>query len=222
MTARDRRIENNLRLVHACAGRFRGRGIEYEDLFQAGCMGLVKAVDAFDESRGVKLSTYAVPVILGEIKRLFRDGGTVKVSRSIKELGLKLTRLNAALQLTLGRDPTISEVASAAAVPEADAVYAMAAMQPALSLTVGDEDANSGRELQLSVPGVEEEFCESLSLDAAVSRLEDRDRKLIKLRYYEGKTQVETARVLDMTQVQVSRREKKILFFLKEQLRGSG
>ena len=219
MTARDRRIENNLRLVHACAGRFRGRGIEYEDLFQAGCMGLVKAVDAFDESRGVKLSTYAVPVILGEIKRLFRDGGTVKVSRSIKELGLKLTRLNAALQLTLGRDPTISEVASAAAVPEADAVYAMAAMQPALSLTVGDEDANSGRELQLSVP---EEFCESLSLDAAVSRLEDRDRKLIKLRYYEGKTQVETARVLDMTQVQVSRREKKILFFLKEQLRGSG
>lgn len=222
MTARDRRIEDNLRLVHACANRFRGRGIEYEDLFQAGCMGLVKAVDGFDESRGVKLSTYAVPVILGEMKRLFRDGGAVKVSRSIKELSLRLAKLSAGLQLTLGREPSISEVAKAADVPEADAVYAMTAMQPTLSLTVGDEDADPGRELQLSVPGVEDEFCESLSLETAVQGLTDRDRKLIKLRYYEGKTQVETASVLDMTQVQVSRREKKILFFLKEQLRGSG
>lgn len=222
MTGRDKRIEDNLRLVHACANRFRGRGIEYEDLFQAGCMGLVKAVDGFDENRGVKLSTYAVPVILGEIKRLFRDGGAVKVSRSVKELGLRISKISAALQVRLGREPALSEVAAAAGVTEADAVYAMAAMQPTLSLTVGEEDADPGRELQLSVPGVEEEFCESLSLESAVQCLEEKDRKLIKLRYYEGKTQVETAKVLDMTQVQVSRREKKILFFLKEQLRGSG
>ena len=222
MTGRDKRIEDNLRLVHACANRFRGRGIEYEDLFQAGCMGLVKAVDGFDENRGVKLSTYAVPVILGEIKRLFRDGGAVKVSRSVKELGLRISKISAALQVRLGREPAPSEVAAAAGVTEADAVYAMAAMQPTLSLTVGEEDADPGRELQLSVPGVEEEFCESLSLESAVQCLEEKDRKLIKLRYYEGKTQVETAKVLDMTQVQVSRREKKILFFLKEQLRGSG
>lgn len=222
MTGRDKRIEDNLRLVHACANRFRGRGIEYEDLFQAGCMGLVKAVDGFDENRGVKLSTYAVPVILGEIKRLFRDGGAVKVSRSVKELGLRISKISAALQVRLGREPALSEVAVAAGVTEADAVYAMAAMQPTLSLTVGEEDADPGRELQLSVPGVEEEFCESLSLESAVQCLEEKDRKLIKLRYYEGKTQVETAKVLDMTQVQVSRREKKILFFLKEQLRGSG
>ncbi len=222
MTGRDKRIEDNLRLVHACANRFRGRGIEYEDLFQAGCMGLVKAVDGFEENRGVKLSTYAVPVILGEIKRLFRDGGAVKVSRSVKELGLRISKISAALQVRLGREPALSEVAAAAGVTEADAVYAMAAMQPTLSLTVGEEDADPGRELQLSVPGVEEEFCESLSLESAVQCLEEKDRKLIKLRYYEGKTQVETAKVLDMTQVQVSRREKKILFFLKEQLRGSG
>ena len=222
MTGRDKRIEDNLRLVHACANRFRGRGIEYEDLFQAGCMGLVKAVDGFDENRGVKLSTYAVPVILGEIKRLFRDGGAVKVSRSVKELGLRISKISAALQVRLGREPALSEVAAAAGVTEADAVYAMAAMQPTLSLTVGEEDADPGQELQLSVPGVEEEFCESLSLESAVQCLEEKDRKLIKLRYYEGKTQVETAKVLDMTQVQVSRREKKILFFLKEQLRGSG
>lgn len=222
MTGRDKRIEDNLRLVHACANRFRGRGIEYEDLFQAGCMGLVKAVDGFDENRGVKLSTYAVPAILGEIKRLFRDGGAVKVSRSVKELGLRISKISAALQVRLGREPALSEVAAAAGVTEADAVYAMAAMQPTLSLTVGEEDADPGRELQLSVPGVEEEFCESLSLESAVQCLEEKDRKLIKLRYYEGKTQVETAKVLDMTQVQVSRREKKILFFLKEQLRGSG
>ena len=222
MTGRDKRIEDNLRLVHACANRFRGRGIEYEDLFQAGCMGLVKAVDGFEENRGVKLSTYAVPVILGEIKRLFRDGGAVKVSRSVKELGLRISKISAALQVRLGREPTLSEVAAAAGVTEADAVYAMAAMQPTLSLTVGEKDADPGRELQLSVPGVEEEFCESLSLESAVQCLEEKDRKLIKLRYYEGKTQVETAKVLDMTQVQVSRREKKILFFLKEQLRGSG
>ena len=124
--------------------------------------------------------------------------------------------------MRLGREPALSEVAAAAGVTEADAVYAMAAMQPTLSLTVGEEDADPGRELQLSVPGVEEEFCESLSLESAVQCLEEKDRKLIKLRYYEGKTQVETAKVLDMTQVQVSRREKKILFFLKEQLRGSG
>ena len=99
---RDTVIEKNLGLVHACATRFKGRGIEYEDMFQAGCMGLVKAYDAFDESRGVKFSTYAVPVILGEIKRLFRDGGSVKVSRSLKELSLKVVRERERLSLLLG------------------------------------------------------------------------------------------------------------------------
>ncbi|MEG0753473.1 MAG: sigma-70 family RNA polymerase sigma factor, partial [Angelakisella sp.] len=97
--------EENLGLVHACAHRFKGRGIEYDDLFQAGCVGLVKAVSAFDHDRGVMFSTYAVPVILGEIRRLFRDGGTVKVSRSIKELGMKALRCREQLASVLGRDP---------------------------------------------------------------------------------------------------------------------
>ena len=102
----DSRVEENLGLVHLCANRFRGRGIEYDDLYGAGCIGLVKAVSAFDESRGVKLSTYAVPVILGEIKRLFRDGGSIKVSRSIKELSLRVTRIKDGFIMRNGRDPT--------------------------------------------------------------------------------------------------------------------
>ena len=107
----DTSVENNLGLVHACAHRFKGRGIEYDDLYQAGCMGLVKASAAFDASRGVMFSTYAVPVILGEIRRLFRDGGTVKVSRSLKELGLAAGRTRELLGSELGREATVNEVA---------------------------------------------------------------------------------------------------------------
>ena len=110
--SRDEFIENNLGLVHACANRFRGRGIEYDDLYSAGCMGLVKAYDAFDEERGVQFSTYAVPVILGEIKKLFRDGGSVKVSRSLKELSLKINAARDTLQKKTGAQPTVGELAA--------------------------------------------------------------------------------------------------------------
>ena len=108
---REEFIQNNLGLVHACAGRFRGRGIEYDDLYSAGCMGLVKAYDGFDEGRGVQFSTYAVPVILGEIKKLFRDGGTVKVSRSLKELGLKVNTLRETIIKNTGAEPTVGQLA---------------------------------------------------------------------------------------------------------------
>ena len=108
---RDEIIQQNMGLVHACAHKFKGRGIEYEDLFQAGCMGLIKATDAFDRERGVRFSTYAVPVILGEMRRLFRDGGTIKVSRTLKELSLKTMRTKERLSVELGREPTISELA---------------------------------------------------------------------------------------------------------------
>ena len=107
---RDTLITENMGLVHSCAHRFAGRGIEYEDLFQAGCMGLVKAFDAFDRERGVRFSTYAVPVILGEMKRLFRDGGAVKISRSLKELSLKATREREKFILKVGMEPTVSEL----------------------------------------------------------------------------------------------------------------
>ena len=105
-------IEKNLGLVHACAGRFRGRGIEYEDLYGAGCVGLVKACDGFDESRGLCFSTYAVPVILGEIKKLFRDGGSVKVSRGLKELGMKVAAVREKLLKQTGQEPTVMQIAA--------------------------------------------------------------------------------------------------------------
>lgn len=213
---RDKMIELNLGLVHSCAHRFKGRGIEYEDLFQAGCMGLVKATDAFDETRGVRFSTYAVPVILGEMRRLFRDGGTVKVSRTLKELSLKVTRTRERLSVEWGREPTVNELAEALEIEPSAVVEALSAAAPALSLTGSDEEG--APQIDLPVESPEEQLADSLSLRQVLQHLEERDQMLIQLRYFKGKTQVETAAVLGMTQVQVSRREKKILLKMRELL----
>lgn len=213
---RDEMIQQNMGLVHACAHKFKGRGIEYEDLFQAGCMGLIKATDAFDESRGVRFSTYAVPVILGEMRRLFRDGGTVKVSRTLKELSLKAVRTQERLSIEMGREPTVSELASALDLEVSAVVEALSAATPALSLTGSDEEG--APQIDLPVQSPEEELSDRISLRQVLSLLEKKDQMLIRLRYFQGKTQVETARALDMTQVQVSRREKKILLRLRELL----
>ncbi len=213
---RDEMIQQNMGLVHACAHKFKGRGIEYEDLFQAGCMGLIKATDAFDESRGVRFSTYAVPVILGEMRRLFRDGGTVKVSRTLKELSLKAVRTKERLSIEMGREPTVSELASALDLEVSAVVEALSAATPALSLTGSDEEG--APQIDLPVQSPEEELSDCISLRQVLSLLEKKDQMLIRLRYFQGKTQVETARALDMTQVQVSRREKKILLRLRELL----
>lgn len=213
---RDEMIQQNMGLVHACAHKFKGRGIEYEDLFQAGCMGLIKATDAFDESRGVRFSTYAVPVILGEMRRLFRDGGTVKVSRTLKELSLKAVRTKERLSIEMGREPTVSELASALDLEVSAVVEALSAATPALSLTGSDEEG--APQIDLPVQSPEEELSDRISLRQVLSLLEKKDQMLIRLRYFQGKTQVETARALDMTQVQVSRREKKILLRLRELL----
>ena len=213
---RDEMIQQNMGLVHACAHKFKGRGIEYEDLFQAGCMGLIKATNAFDESRGVRFSTYAVPVILGEMRRLFRDGGTVKVSRTLKELSLKAVRTKERLSIEMGREPTVSELASALDLEVSAVVEALSAATPALSLTGSDEEG--APQIDLPVQSPEEELSDRISLRQVLSLLEKKDQMLIRLRYFQGKTQVETARALDMTQVQVSRREKKILLRLRELL----
>ena len=213
---RNAMVEQNLGLVHSCAHRFKGRGIEYDDLFQAGCMGLVKATDAFDTQRGVMFSTYAVPVILGEIRRLFRDGGTVKVSRSIKELGVKTMRAKEQLSGVLGREPTVSEVAGAMDRPVEEVAEALAAATPPLSLT--EDDDEGGGQIDLPVDSPEELLADLLSLKQVLSSLEEGDRRLIILRYYRGQTQTETAKVLGMTQVQVSRREKKILQYFRRQM----
>ncbi|MDD6098752.1 MAG: sigma-70 family RNA polymerase sigma factor [Oscillospiraceae bacterium] len=209
--------EDNLGLVHLCANKFRGRGIEYEDLYSAGCIGLLKAVRAFDSCRGVKFSTYAVPVILGEIKRLFRDGGTVRVSRSLKELSLKIQRLCTEFRQLNGREPTVSELALLSGADEADVSEALCVSQPVLSLTSGGED-----EGQIDIPSEapDGEIVDILALRQIMSGLEENDRALLELRYFRGLTQTKTAQALGMTQVQVSRREKKLLSRMREELLG--
>ena len=214
---RDDFAEKNLGLVHLCVKRFKGRGIEYDDLYSAGCVGLIKAIDAFDEERGVEFSTYAVPVILGEIKRLFRDGGAIKVSRSLKELSLKVVREKEKFIKENSRDPQLSELSERLGAAEEEIVEALNVSSPPVSLTDEDE-SGEGRQLDIRVENHEEQIAELLSLKEVVNSLESRDRRLIILRYLRGKTQTETAKELSMTQVQVSRREKKILTALREKL----
>jgi len=215
-TRRDAFIEQNLGLVHACAGRFRGRGIEYDDLYSAGCMGLVKACDNFDESRGVCFSTYAVPVILGEIKKLFREGGTVKVSRSLKELGLRVNAAREHHRKLCGTEPTLSQLAEELGESVENITLAIQAAQPALSLT--PEGENNDRQIDIPVESPEEELADKIGLAEVLESLPEEDRLLIRLRFYANRTQSETAKVLHTTQVQISRRERKILRKMRERL----
>lgn len=203
---RDEFINANLPLVHSLANRFRGRGIDYEDLFSAGSVGLVKAYDNFDSSRGLCFSTYAVPVILGEIRRLFRDGGTVKMSRSLKELSMRAVRARDELSKN-GSEPTINELAEYLGVSPEDAAEAVAANLPPVSLT----SAEDGGEYDLPSESSENAFIDKLALRQCLNGLSEDDRRLIILRYFRDMTQSQTAELLGMTQVQVSRRERKIL-----------
>lgn len=208
--------EENLGLVHLCANRFRGRGIEYDDLYSAGCIGLLKASEAFDTERGVKFSTYAVPVILGEIKRLFRDGGAVKVSRSLKELSMKAVKVRDELSKSTGREPTLSELSSKLGEEECVVAEALSVSLPPVSLT--DSNDEGGGQIDIAMPSPEFEISDTLALRQVLEIMEENDRKLIFLRYYKNLTQSVTAAHLGMTQVQVSRREKKLLKFMREQL----
>ena len=219
MTPRDQRVCDNIGLVHTCARRFTGRGVEYDDLFQAGCVGLVKATDGFDESRGLCFSTYAVPVILGEIRRLFRDGGAIKVSRSLKELSHKTARATEQIVRETGREPTLSELAEAVGAEPEQVAEAIGATVPPLSLT-GDRDEEDGGSIDVPVSGEEEKLTERLALQQALSELPSRDRRLIILRFFGEWTQQRTAEQLGMTQVQVSRRERAILSELRLKLTG--
>lgn len=208
--------QDNLGLVHLCANRFRSRGIEYDDLYSAGCIGLLKAVKAYDPQRGAAFSTYAVPVILGEIKRLFRDGGALKVSRSLKELSLKITAAREQFLLKNGTEPTLSQLSSLCGCSEESVIEAINVSAVPASLTADSDDDT--RQLDIPVPPPDEEITDRLSLRQVLSSLGDDDKKLICLRYFKGLTQTQTAKVLGMTQVQVSRKEKKILSAMKEKL----
>ncbi len=216
--SKDALVNENLGLVHACANKFRGRGAEYDDLFQAGCVGLCKAAANFDAERGFAFSTYAVPVILGEIRRIFRDGGTVKVSRSLKEKARAALKTKQELENELSREPTISELAEKLGVSVSEAAELLTVSMPVISLTAQDE--STSRQLDIPTQAPQETVAEKLALKKVVSLLEERDRKLIELRYFKGLTQVKTAEELGMSQVQVSRREKALLIKMRESLLG--
>lgn len=208
-------VEKNLGLVHSCAKRFTGRGVEYDDLFQAGCVGLIKAADNFDESRGFSFSTYAVPVILGEMKRIFRDGGTVKVGRAIKDKSRIIMKKKDEIAVKLGREPTVSEISETVGIDVAETAMLLNASLPALSLTSGEEG-----EAQFDIPveSPENEISDFLALRQVVASLDERDKNIIELRYKKGLTQQKTADILGMSQVQISRREKIILEYIRKKL----
>lgn len=213
---RSELISSNFGLVHSCANKFRGRGVEYDDLFQAGCVGLIKAADNFDKDRGFAFSTYAVPVILGEIRRIFRDGGTVKVGRALKERSRNAVKVREQMALKMGRDVTITELSEELGVSVSEAAELITVSMPALSLTVDDEKGRA--ELQIPTDPPEEEISEKLTLKTVIMSLEERERRLIELRYFEGLTQVKTAKELGMSQVQVSRKEKAILMKMRKMM----
>lgn len=212
--------EENLGLVHLCANRFRGRGVEYEELYSAGCVGLLKAVRAFDSSRGVQFSTYAVPVILGEIKRVFRDGGAIHVSRGLRERAMRLQKLQEVFEQTHGRTPTVSELSVLADCTVEACAQALCVSQAPLSLTQqSDGDGEQDGQLDIPVEAPDRRIGDLLSLRQEMEQLAPRDRMLLELRYFRELTQTKTAQILGMTQVQVSRREKKLLSQLREALK---
>ena len=213
---RDEVVQSNLGLVHACAKRFVGRGVEYDDLFQAGCVGLVKAADGFEPQRGLCFSTYAVPLILGEMRHLFREGGAVKVSRSLRSLSIQVGRLREKLLSDRGREPTVEELAGELGIEPALAAQAVCVALPPLSLTHAEE----GDEGQMDLPcdSHEERVTDCLALRQVLAAMEPRDRSLIEMRYLRKMTQQATADHLGMTQVQVSRKEKRILLEMRRKL----
>lgn len=229
--ARDQLVSDNLGLVHVVTRRFENRGHDREEIFQIGCIGLMKAIDKFDVSLNLAFSTYAVPMITGEIRRFLRDDGMVKVSRTLKENGYKISKARELLAKELGREPSLIEISAATELQPEDIVLAMEANKEVESIYQpvyekdGDEllliDQISGQE---SGYGEREEPQKEAVLNQMVvcqllELLGEQERKLIELRYFENKTQSEVAAALGMSQVQVSRMEKKILLRLREKMK---
>ena len=211
------RAEDHLGLVHLCANRFRNRGMEYEELYSAGCYGLLKAIKAFDPTRGVQFSTYAVPVILGEIRRLFRDGGVVHISRSLRERAGKLKKIQEQFEQHYGKSPTLSELSRESGETLEDCAEALCVTQTPLSLTLySEEDEDS--QLEIPVEAEDRRIGDLLSLRQAMRNLRSEDRMLLELRYFRELTQTRTAEILGISQVQVSRKEKKLLAQLRKLL----
>ncbi len=223
-TARDQVITENVGLVWSTVRRFLGRGYEADDLFQIGSIGLMKAIDKFDNSFEVKFSTYAVPMIAGEIKRFLRDDGMIKVSRSLKENGWKVRQAMEQLAHQLGRDATLEEIASATELTIEDIVMAMEANVEVESIykSVYQSDGN---EIYLvdKIPESKDEneiLLNHMLLEQLMEELNETERELIQMRYFQDKTQMEVAKKLGVSQVQVSRMEKKILIRMRAHLIG--
>lgn len=221
--ARDLLIQKNMRLVWSVVQRFLNRGYEADDLFQIGCIGLVKSVDKFDLSYDVKFSTYAVPMIIGEIQRFIRDDGTVKVSRSLKELGNKIRRAREELSKTLGKVPTVGEIADYLDISPEDIVLAQEAVRAPSSIheTVYENDGDPITLLDQIADQNEQKWFDQIALKDAMNDLGERERLIVYLRYYKDQTQSEVAKRLGISQVQVSRLEKKILKQMKDRDRKS-
>ena len=218
--AREQLVVENAGLIWSIVKRFYGRGVEPEDLYQLGCLGFLKAIDGFDQEFGTQFSTYAVPKIAGEIRRFLRDDGSVKVSRTLKEQAMRIRRERSRLTNELGREPHISEVAEATGLTPEEIAQAETATAPTDSLQrPTGEDGCSLSEL---LPGeeIEEKIIESVSLEHAIGLLEPRQRAVITMRYFRSMTQEKTAEVLGVSQVQVSRIERKTLEQLKGLLKG--
>lgn len=210
-------IEEHFGLVHLCCQRFRKRGFEYDDIFQCGCIGLIKATKNFDKNKGVKFSTYAVPVILGEIKAFFRDNSPLKVSRSIKDLSNKVRIEEERFINTYSREPTINELSK---MLNTDVEHILEALEISKSVISLDNTNSDGEQCSKDIPVQfdEENISLKLSLKKILDTLECQDRSLIYLRFFKGATQSKIAKRLGMTQVQVSRREKTLLKILREKL----
>lgn len=220
--AREVLIEENMGLIHHVVKRFLGRGVEAEDLFQIGAIGLVKAVDRFDLSFGVRFSTYAVPMIAGEIKRFLRDDSMIKISRSLKELAIRAAKLREQLLMERGEEPGVEELSELLGVEPEELVQAMDGSAEVESLQKivyqGDGEGLSLMDKVEQGKDEEETLLRQLLLEQLLRSLEPKERRLIMLRFFHDRTQTQVAEELGMSQVQVSRLEKKILTALKKRI----
>ena len=219
--ARDELVNGNLRLVLSVIQRFTGRGENLDDLFQVGCIGLIKAIDNFDLSLDVRFSTYAVPMIIGEIRRYLRDNNAIRISRSMRDTAYRAMQMKEQLINETHREPTVEEIARRLELPREDVVVALEAIVDPVSLY--EPIYNDGGDTiyvmdQVGETGCEENWISSIQFRDTVSKLSDREKKIMSLRYLAGKTQVEVAGEIGISQAQVSRLEKNALERIKKQL----
>ena len=221
--AKETLLEHNVSLVKCIVKRYLGKGVDYDDLFQIGCMGFLKAIIGFDEQFGVKFSTYAVPMIAGEIKRFMRDDGSVKVSRTIKQTAKEMNLFIEEYTIANGVQPSISAIAQKFGMDEAETVFIMGSSKMPLSLYGGsDYKDGSERELIDTLPATDnqEDWLDRMLLRGAIEALSERDKKIIVLRYFRDMTQSEVAEKIGVSQVQVSRIENRIIKEFREKLSG--